>query len=90
MDAAAAGKRWPEVVEAAGQSLEPHLVAQYLRELAYAFQAWYDGEPILIDDADARNARLGSRDGMMHHLGWIHDFDPATQVPSERQGGTWL
>ncbi len=40
--------------------------------------------------ADARNARLGSREGMMHHLGWIHDFDPATQVPSERQGGTWL
>jgi len=40
--------------------------------------------------ADVRNARLGSREGMMHHLGWIHDFDPATQVPSERQGGTWL
>lgn len=40
--------------------------------------------------ADVRNARLGNRDEMMHHLGWIHDFDPATQVPSERQGGTWL
>lgn len=50
--------RYPEVVEAAGVSLEPHTIAQYLRELAYAFQAWYDGEPILIDDADARNARL--------------------------------
>ncbi|WP_440975802.1 arginine--tRNA ligase [Pseudoxanthomonas winnipegensis] len=50
--------RYPEVVEAAGVSLEPHAIAQYLRELAYAFQAWYDGEPILIDDADARNARL--------------------------------
>jgi arginyl-tRNA synthetase len=50
--------RYPEVVEAAGLALEPHAIAQYLRELAYAFQAWYDGEPILIEDADARNARL--------------------------------
>lgn len=50
--------RYPEVVEAAGASLEPHAIAQYLRELAYAFQAWYDGEPILVDDATQRNARL--------------------------------
>ena len=50
--------RYPEVVEAAGASLEPHAIAQYLRELAYAFQAWYDGEPILVDDANERNARL--------------------------------
>nr|WP_298131832.1 arginine--tRNA ligase [uncultured Pseudoxanthomonas sp.] len=50
--------RYPEVVEAAGVSLEPHAIAQYLRELAYAFQAWYDGEPILVDDAAERNARL--------------------------------
>ncbi|WP_299344114.1 arginine--tRNA ligase [uncultured Pseudoxanthomonas sp.] len=50
--------RYPEIVEAAGASLEPHAIAQYLRELAYAFQAWYDGEPILVDDATQRNARL--------------------------------
>jgi len=40
--------------------------------------------------ADARNARLAQREEVMHNLGWIHDFDPATDVPSERQGGTWL
>ncbi|MEJ1097617.1 MULTISPECIES: arginine--tRNA ligase [unclassified Pseudoxanthomonas] len=50
--------RYPETVEGAGQALEPHLIAQYLRELAYAFQTWYDGAPILIDDAAVRNARL--------------------------------
>ena len=50
--------RYPEVVEAAGVALEPHAIAQYLRELAYAFQAWYDGAPILVEDATARNARL--------------------------------
>ncbi|WP_433853307.1 arginine--tRNA ligase [Stenotrophomonas nitritireducens] len=50
--------RYPEVVEAAGVSLEPHLVAQYLRELAHAFHTWYHGTPVLVDDAAARNARL--------------------------------
>jgi len=50
--------RYPEVVEAAGESLEPHAVAQYLRELAYAFHTWYAGTPVLVDDAAARDARL--------------------------------
>jgi arginyl-tRNA synthetase len=50
--------RYPEVVEAAGIALEPHAIAQYLRELAYAFQTWYDGAPILVDEPAARNARL--------------------------------
>lgn len=50
--------RYPEVVDAAGESLEPHGVAQYLRELAYAFHTWYAGTPVLIDDAAARDARL--------------------------------
>src|SRR5690606_8623428 len=50
--------RCPEVVEAAGVALEPHLVAQYLRELAHAFHTWYHGTPVLVDDAATRNARL--------------------------------
>ena len=40
--------------------------------------------------ADKRNARLGTYEGIYHHLHWIHEFDPATQVPNDRQGGTWL
>ncbi len=50
--------RYPEVVEAAGLALEPHLVAQYLRELAHAFHTWYHGTPVLVDDAALRNACL--------------------------------
>jgi salicylate hydroxylase len=42
------------------------------------------------DNADRRNARLGSFEGALHHLGWIHEFDASSQEPSERQGGTWL
>jgi arginyl-tRNA synthetase len=50
--------RFPEVVENAGQLLEPHLIAQYLRELAYAFHTWYHATPVLVEDAAARDARL--------------------------------
>lgn len=50
--------RYPEVVENAGQLLEPHLIAQYLRELAYAFHTWYHGTPVLVEDAALRDARL--------------------------------
>ena len=49
--------RYPEVVEAAGITLEPHLIAQYLRELANAFHGWYHASPVLVDDAGLRDAR---------------------------------
>ncbi|MEO7359537.1 MAG: DALR anticodon-binding domain-containing protein, partial [Gemmatimonadaceae bacterium] len=51
--------RYPETVEAAAAQLEPHALAQYLRELAQAFHTFYNDQPILIaDDADLRDARL--------------------------------
>ena len=50
--------RFPEVVENAGQLLEPHLIAQYLRELAYAFHTWYHETKVLVEHAPARDAKL--------------------------------
>ena len=50
--------RYPEVVEAAGQNLEPHLIASYLRELAAAFHTYYNTHQFLVDDANVRDARL--------------------------------
>jgi arginyl-tRNA synthetase len=50
--------RYPEVVESAAQALEPHLVAQYLRELAHAFHTCYHARPILTAGADERDARI--------------------------------
>ncbi|HET7299799.1 MAG TPA: arginine--tRNA ligase [Oleiagrimonas sp.] len=50
--------RYPEIVEAAAASLEPHLLANWLRELAQAFHAYYNSEQFLVDDAALRNARL--------------------------------
>ncbi|PJK11722.1 arginine--tRNA ligase [Lysobacteraceae bacterium NML120232] len=50
--------RYPEVVAAAAQTLEPHIIAQYLRELATAFHTAYHAQPVLVDDANERDARL--------------------------------
>ena len=50
--------RYPEVIDAAGTNLEPHLVAQYLRELAYALHTYYHAHAFLVDDQDLRDARL--------------------------------
>jgi arginyl-tRNA synthetase len=50
--------RYPETVEAAATNLEPHLIAQYLRDLAYALHTYYHAHAFLVDDADLRDARL--------------------------------
>jgi len=50
--------RYPEVIEAAVANHEPQLMAQYLRDLAYAFHTWYNAHQFLVDDADLRDARV--------------------------------
>ena len=50
--------RYPDVVAAAGEHLEPHLVTIYLHDLAQAFQSYYNDHQFLVDDADLRDARL--------------------------------
>jgi len=50
--------RYPEVVEAAAGNLEPHLIAQYLRDLAGAVHSYYHEHKWIVDDAQLRNARI--------------------------------
>jgi arginyl-tRNA synthetase len=50
--------RYPEVVDAAASNLEPHLIAQYLRELAGALHSYYHEHKWIVDDAELRNARI--------------------------------
>ncbi|GAA0700258.1 arginyl-tRNA synthetase [Dyella sp. SG562] len=50
--------RYPEVVEAAAGNLEPHLIAQYLRDLAGALHSYYHEHKWIVDDAGLRNARI--------------------------------
>ncbi|MGB0865359.1 MAG: arginine--tRNA ligase [Granulosicoccaceae bacterium] len=49
---------YPEVIETAAYHREPHLITNYLRNLASAFHAYYNAHQILIDDANLRDARL--------------------------------
>ncbi len=50
--------RYAEIVEAAATGLEPHLIAQYLRELAYALHTYYNAHQFIVDDAELRDARI--------------------------------
>lgn len=51
--------RYPEIIEAAALHRGPQILANYLRELAAAFHAFYNAEPILNAEEQLRHARLG-------------------------------
>jgi arginyl-tRNA synthetase len=50
--------RYPGVIDTAAVNREPHLITNYLRELAADFHAYYNGCRIITDDGEQRNARL--------------------------------
>lgn len=49
---------YPEMVSTAASNFEPHIVANYLRELAGEFHSYYNDHKLLVDDPAVRNARL--------------------------------
>ncbi len=50
--------RFPEIVEVAAASREPHQLAYYLRDLAGEFHAYYNAQQFLVDEEKLREARL--------------------------------
>ena len=50
--------RYPETLTNAANTLEPHLLAHYLRDLAQAFHAFYNAHQLLVDDEKCRTARV--------------------------------
>jgi arginyl-tRNA synthetase len=50
--------QYPELIAQAAEKSEPHLVANYLRELAGDFHSWYNAHKMLVDDQALRDARL--------------------------------
>ncbi len=50
--------KYPELLQNAALNYEPHLLANYLRDLAGDFHAYYNANKMLIDDAALRNARI--------------------------------
>jgi len=49
---------YPELLEMAARTLEPHQLAHYLRDLAGDFHTYYNAQKFIIDDVGLRNARL--------------------------------
>lgn len=49
---------FPELLETATETLEPHQIAHYLRDLAGDFHTYYNAHKFVVDDAPLRNARL--------------------------------
>lgn len=50
--------RYPEMLEKAANSYEPHIIAHYLRDLAQGFHTYYNQHVFLVEADDLRNARL--------------------------------
>lgn len=50
--------KYPEVLRNAAVNFEPHVLANYLRDLASDYHTWYNGHKMIIDDVALRNARL--------------------------------
>lgn len=49
---------WPEIVERAAESHEPHQITGYLRDLANGLHSYYNAHKFLVDDEPLRQARL--------------------------------
>lgn len=50
--------RYPDIITNAAINYEPHLLTNYLRELAAGFHTYYNAHHFIVDDAALRNARL--------------------------------
>ncbi len=50
--------RYPEIIENAALKHEPHLLIQYLRDLAKEFHTYYNAHKVLVEQSKLRNARL--------------------------------
>ena len=49
---------YPDVILSATKKYEPHLITNYVRELAQEVHAYYNKHQILVENNDLRNARL--------------------------------
>ncbi len=50
--------RYPAVIASAAMQHEPHILTNYLRDLATDFHGYYNSHPFLVEDSALRNARL--------------------------------
>ncbi len=49
---------YPDRVHSAAMRREPHIVVNYMRDLANQFHSWYNAHQFIVDDAELRDARM--------------------------------
>ena len=49
---------YPDIIKKSAKRYEPHLLANYMRELAQEIHSYYNKFQILVEDNNLRNARL--------------------------------
>ncbi len=49
---------FPERVASAASRREPHLVVNYMRDLANQFHSWYNAHHFMVEDSELRDARV--------------------------------
>jgi arginyl-tRNA synthetase len=49
---------YPERLQSAALRREPHVLVNFLRQLAHAFHSWYNAHKFIVEDPGLRNARL--------------------------------
>ena len=49
---------YPERILSAAERREPHMVVNYLRDLANQFHSWYNAHQFIVDDSELRDARM--------------------------------
>jgi arginyl-tRNA synthetase len=50
--------KYKDIIVQSAEKLEPHQLANYLRELANAFHVYYNAQQFIVDDENIRHARL--------------------------------
>jgi len=50
--------RFPEIISVAGAQNAPHMIANYLHELASDFHTYYNSHKTIVEDANLRDARI--------------------------------
>ncbi len=49
---------YPERVHSAAMRREPHVVVNYMRDLANQFHSWYNAHQFIVDEVELRDARM--------------------------------
>jgi len=50
--------RYPEVITNSAINYEPHLLTNYVRELAGMFHSYYNAQQFIVEDKNLRDARF--------------------------------